>query len=166
MLSSPPAGRAETLTSRCRYLGTERLYLGRAKLTESELRVSGWARSRHVSMHLDLSDVESIERLSSAREPMLDVHLADGRSLVLGVSAPGLWRWAIRQRLHAVPRPSSIAEEPTRGDSGPAAPPALPAFRTRVAYACSTDGPVYAADRVHRAVGLPRWRRLDELVAG
>lgn len=177
----PSVDPMETLYSRCRYVGNNRLYMGRAVLTHTDLRVTGWSGAHHVVYRIPLDAVTRLERASRKREPMLVVETKDGAELALGVSAPGLWRWAVRQRL---PEAHSLSLETDAGpahvvDSPPDVPPdtsatpaanedgtsaaqektgSQPPFAIRVAYTARDREPVVYEARV-------RWQPLAELIS-
>lgn len=147
---------SETLYSSCRYVGDVRLYMGRAVLAPAEIRVRGWAGTHHVSMRIPLKDVTGLARSAQGREPMLVVDTADGRSVALGISAPGLWRWAVRKRLPAGHSLAPSADEPL--PDAPAPRRESHAFLLRVAYLARDRAPAPAnADM--------RWRSLGELAS-
>lgn len=150
-----PAKQDENLYSRCRYVGDDRLYMGRAVLSPTDLRVTGWTGAHHLSVRIPLVTVTGLERSSRGREPMLVIETTDGSRLALGVSAPGLWRWAIRERL---PEGHVLAPAPEQEPAPVAAPPqrAAGSFALRVAYAARDRAPVTLEPRL-------RWRPLDEL---
>lgn len=130
--------------------------MGRAVLAPDEIRVHGWAGTHHVSMQIPLKDVTGLARSAQGRGPMLLVDTADGRTVALGISAPGLWRWAVRQRLPAGHPLAPAADEPV--PDAPAPRRESHAFLLRVAY--------LAGDRVPApADGDIRWRPLGELTS-
>jgi hypothetical protein len=147
---------SETLYSSCRYVGDVRLYMGRAVLAPEEIRVHGWAGTHHVSVLIPLKDVTGLARSAQGPEPMLVVDTADGRTVGLGISAPGLWLWAVRQRL-----PAGHPLAPSAGEPAPDAPAPRReshAFLLRVAY--------LAGDRVPAPADADmRWRPLWEITS-
>jgi len=158
-----PAGAPETLVSRCRFLNDDRLVLGRVTLTVGEMRLRGWRRRGRVSLRVPLFEISDLVRSADSREPMLEIGLRDGTRLVLGISAPGLWRWAIRMRLPAGHPLSAEAEGPELpamdgdGDAAASRP-----FRHRVFYESRgrTGSP---SDRPPGS--RQRWRHLGDLVS-
>ncbi len=138
-------------------MGDDRLYMGRAVLTRTDLRVTGWTGAHHVSLRIPLATVTGLERGSRGREPMLVVEAEGGIHLALGVSAPGLWRWAVRERLPDGHRLRNTPDE----TPAPVAVPTQPArrsFALRIAYTGRDRVPASFEPRM-------RWRRLDELVS-
>jgi hypothetical protein len=150
MSGTPSIHPKETLFSTCRHLDGERLRRGRAVLTPVELLVSGWSGVHRVSLRIPLKGIERVERSSDGEEPTLVVETRKGARHSVDVSAPGLWRRSMLDRL--LPEHSTAAPEPPTVDrtSQP--------FALRVAYVAESRRPLPQESRT-------RWFTLAELTA-
>ncbi len=107
-----------------------RLWFGRAVLTGTAVEVSGWMGLHRFGLRIALGDVTAVSRRLDARRSNLSFLMENGPTLSILVSAPGLWRLEVLQRIRALhPERSGDADESVLGASpvpaqypGPAEP--------------------------------------------
>lgn len=110
--------RFDTIRSECRYVDGRRLWFGRAVLTGTAVEVSGWMGLRRFGLRIALDDVAGVSRRLDARRSNLSLLMENGPTLSVLVSAPGLWRLEVMQRIRALhPERSGDADESVLGAS-------------------------------------------------
>jgi hypothetical protein len=121
----------------CRSAGEHRLYLGKAFLYRSHLRLAGWTRRGRYHRMIEVPDVASVGWTDVPGRPNLILTLHGGEVLGLRVNGAALWRLMLEKRL-----------TPPRAAAGKAT------YRHQVVYAAaSSSSGAVARDLLHRISG-------------
>jgi hypothetical protein len=94
--------RFETIRSSCRYVDGTRLWFGKAALTASAVRISGWHGFTRYSRRVLLDDLQSVSRRPETPRSNIAFRLVDNSIWSAEVSAPGLWRIEAAQRIRSI----------------------------------------------------------------
>ena len=94
--------RFETIRSTCRYVEGQRLWFGKASLTATAVKVTGWLGFRRYVRRVLLDDLQSVSRRPETIRSNIAFRLMDSSIWSAEVSAPGLWRIEAAQRIRAI----------------------------------------------------------------
>ena len=92
----------ETIRSSCRYVDGRRLWLGKATLTATAVKITGWRGLRRYVRRVLLDDLQSVSRRAETAHSNISFRLTNGSTWSANVSAPGLWRIETAQRIRAI----------------------------------------------------------------
>lgn len=92
----------ETIRSSCRYVDGRRLWLGKATLTATAVKITGWLGLRRYVRRVLLDDLQSVSGRAETAHSNISFRLTNGSTWSADVSAPGLWRIESAQRIRAL----------------------------------------------------------------
>lgn len=94
--------RFDTIRSSCRYVQGKRLWLGKATLTATAVKITGWRGLRRYVRRVLLDDMQSVSRRADSAHSNISFRLMDGSIWSVNVTAPGMWRIETAQRIRAL----------------------------------------------------------------
>lgn len=100
-MSDPRITSFLVLKTGCHFAG-QRLFLGKAVLYRTHLRISGWCRQGRYSRKVELEDLLGVGWWGGpGKLPNLFLHFKDGDELALRVTGSALWRLSLESMLAA-----------------------------------------------------------------